>query len=71
MKKEIKISDIKCEKCVATIKNALEKIEDIKKIEISLDNKTALIESLKEIDDKVLKDTIENMGFNVLEINKK
>lgn len=66
MKKVIlKIEGMKCEGCVNRIKNVLENIKGIINYDISLENKTLIIEVKK---DKIINEVIskiENLDFQV------
>ena len=70
MKEEIKIEGMMCENCVKHVTKALEGIDGVEKVEVNLENKTALIEMEKEIPDSKIQEVICNAGFNVIEIKK-
>lgn len=44
MGKEIKIEGMMCMHCVAYVKEALEKVPGVSKVEVSLENKNAIVE---------------------------
>lgn len=67
MKKTIKISGMHCGGCVKRVDVALNAIDGIS-AKVDLDSATAVVESAKEISDEVLKDAIEALGFDVVEI---
>lgn len=67
MKKTIKISGMHCGGCVKRVDAALNAIDGIS-AKVDLDSATAVVESAKEISDEVLKDAIEALGFDVVEI---
>ena len=48
-----------------TVEKALSSIDGVEKVEVSLENKNAVIESNVEIDDEKIKDVIEEAGFEV------
>lgn len=71
MKIELKIEGIKCIGCVNRINNILANIKEIKKCDISLDEKNINLE-LK--DEKVLGkiiNTLNDLDFKILEVIKK
>lgn len=66
MKKKILIEGMKCSHCVAHVKDALEELNDVTLLEVNLEEKYALVET--NISDEVLKDTIEEEGYDVIAI---
>lgn len=65
MKKTIEIEGMQCNHCKMTVEKALSTIEGVTNVEVSLENKTATIESTKEIDENQIKQLIEEAGFEV------
>lgn len=68
MKKKILIEGMSCEHCVGHVKNALEGLEGVSFVTVSLENKCAIIEATT--DDEVLKAAIEEEGYDVVKIEK-
>lgn len=68
MKKIIKIEGMSCEHCVAHVKNALEEIEGVDSVLVSLKDKEAEVSMSKNIDNNILKEAIEDYGYDVKEI---
>ena len=68
MKKKILIEGMSCEHCVGHVKNALEGIDGVTSVEISLENKYAIVETTTT--DEVLKDAIEEEGYDVVKIEE-
>ena len=66
MKKLINIEGMSCNHCVAHVKEALEGINGVKIIDVSLDNNNALVET--EVDNDVLINAIEEEGYEVKSI---
>ena len=66
MKKKILIEGMKCEHCVGHVKNALEGLDGVTSVEVSLENTCAIVETTEE--DEVLKDAIEEEGYDVVNI---
>ena len=67
MLKTIKIEGMHCPNCVAAVKNALAELEGITHVDVSLEDAQAIVE-VEEITDEVLQETIEDIGFDVVEI---
>lgn len=68
MNKTIKIEGMSCEKCVAHVKDALEEISGIEKVTVDLKEGKAIIEG-NEVSDEVIKEVIEDEGYDVISIN--
>lgn len=66
MKKVINIEGMTCNHCVAHVKEALEGIKGVNVLEVSLDNKKAVIET--EVENNILIDAIEEEGYDVVSI---
>ena len=65
MKKEILISGMTCGHCVKRVENALLEIDGVHSVVVSLDDKKATIEADDKIEDQLLKDAIEDVGYTV------
>ena len=63
--KVVKIEGMQCNHCKMSVEKALSSLEGVTKVEVSLEKKTAIIESQKEIDDNKIKQVIEEAGFEV------
>lgn len=70
MEKKVKIDGMKCNGCANRVKNALELNKLIKNVEVNLEEKIATITMKKEVEDQVITDVIEKLGFKVVEIIK-
>lgn len=68
--KIIIIEGMQCNHCKMSVEKALNALEGMVKVEVSLENKWAVIESEKEIADEKIKEVIEEAGFTVKEIRK-
>ena len=60
------VEGMHCQKCVARITDSLKSISGIKKVSVSLENKTVSVISKEEIPYDTLKSAIEKLGFKVL-----
>lgn len=70
MKKQINIKGMSCSHCVNHVNNALNEIEGVKNISVDLEGKKAVIECDKQIEDKTIKDAIEDAGYDVVSITE-
>ncbi|MCR4944495.1 MAG: heavy-metal-associated domain-containing protein [Clostridium sp.] len=66
MKKVISIEGMSCENCVRHVTEALEAIEGVSSVVVSLDDNTATVET--EVDNEILKNAIEDEGYDVTDI---
>lgn len=65
MKKEIIVSGMTCGHCVKRVENTLLGIEGVNSVVVSLDEKSATIEVDDKIEDQLLKEAIEDVGYDV------
>ncbi|MCA0385890.1 MAG: heavy-metal-associated domain-containing protein [Firmicutes bacterium] len=65
MKKEILITGMTCGHCVKRVENALLEIDGVHSVVVSLQEKRATIEADDKIEDQLLKDAIEDVGYTV------
>ena len=68
MKKIIKIDGMHCDNCALRVKASLEKIDNINKVIVNLDNNEAIIEYNNQVDLDLIKETIDDLGFQVKSI---
>jgi copper chaperone len=66
MKKKILIEGMSCGHCVAHVKDALEGIDGVSSVEVNLEGKYATVET--DVNDEILKEAIEEEGYDVLKI---
>ncbi|SHH81074.1 Heavy-metal-associated domain-containing protein [Clostridium collagenovorans DSM 3089] len=64
--KKIFIEGMSCGHCVKHVTEALEELDTVSKVEVSLENKTALVEGSST--DEELKAAIEEYGYDVIKI---
>lgn len=69
MKKKIKIEGMSCGHCVNHVKNALMEIGGISSVEVNLNEKYAVIES-SDVSNDVIKNSIEDVGYDVVGIEE-
>lgn len=68
MNKTIKIEGMKCGHCEATVKKALEALDQVTEAVVSHDAGTAVLTLSGDVDDAVLKQTVEDKDFTVVGI---
>lgn len=62
----IKIDGMHCDHCANRIKSSLEKIDNVKSVKVSLNNKNATIKYKGDIDLDLIKKSIESNEFKYL-----
>jgi copper chaperone CopZ len=67
----VKIDGMSCNHCANKVINALTNIAGISKVKIDLNKKQATIISTKIIEEKILKEVIENLDYKYLGIEDK
>lgn len=65
MKKEIIISGMTCGHCVKRVENALLDVDGVNSVAVSLENKKATIEADGKVEDQLIKDAIDDIGYVV------
>lgn len=68
MKKKILIEGMKCEHCVGHVKEALENLDKVTSVEVSLENNYAIVETTNSNEE--LKEAIEEEGYDVVKIEE-
>lgn len=68
-KKIISIEGMSCNHCKMSVEKALNSLEGVAKVEVSLENKNAVIESSIDVDDSKITEAITEAGFEVKEID--
>ena len=63
MKKTLKIDGMMCAHCQAHVQKALESVDGVSHVEVSLENKSAVVTLTKEVDNKVLCDAVTEAGY--------
>ncbi len=66
--KEVSVEGMQCNHCKMTVEKALGALDGVEEVEVSLENKNAVIESTKEVDDQKIRDAITEAGFEVKDI---
>ena len=69
MTKTVYVDGMMCMHCVAHVKKALEGIEGVKSVEVSLENKNAVVQSEKEIAPSVFEKAIVDAGYTFVKVD--
>ena len=69
MEKEILIEGMHCNHCVESVKNALSKIIGVSDVKVDLKKNIAVVDA-ENVDDTVLADAIEAIGFEAKNITE-
>lgn len=69
MTKTMKIEGMMCMHCVAHVKKALESVDGVKFVDVSLEDKSATVVCDDEIANDVLKNAITAAGYEVISID--
>ena len=64
MKMSVNIDGMMCQHCVAHMTKAFKGLEEIKNVNIDLENNIAYLELYKELDEETIKKTVEDAGYN-------
>lgn len=65
MKVQISIEGMSCGHCSARVEKALKAVNGVAKVEVNLAAKNAVVELLGNIDNNVLKEAVEDAGYDV------
>ncbi len=67
MKKVIRVEGMSCSHCVQAVGNAINALDGVSKVEVSLDSNTAEVEyDESKVDSEKLYLAVENIGFDVV-----
>ncbi len=70
MKKKILVEGMSCGHCVNHVKEALMELEGVSGVNVTLDDKTAILEAAKDINDEAIKFAIDDAGYEVAGIEE-
>ena len=68
MKKELTVEGMMCQNCVKHVTKALEGVPGVTEVQVSLEEKKAIVSLPDSASDDVLKAAVEEAGYNVTEI---
>lgn len=67
MKKTLVIEGMMCGHCTGRVQKALEAVEGVKEVRMSLENKTAEVDAGDGVSEQVLRDAVKEAGYEVTE----
>jgi len=70
MKKKISIEGMSCGHCVKHVNDALKEINGVTNVNVSLNEKNALIDTTNDVKDEDIKFAIEDAGYEVVSIEE-
>ncbi|MCY6959051.1 heavy-metal-associated domain-containing protein [Clostridium brassicae] len=68
MKKKLLVEGMSCQHCVKHVKDALMELEGVTNVAVDLEKKSALVDMEKSLEDSILKDAVEDAGYDVVKI---
>ncbi len=68
MKKKIFIDEMHCSHCADSVRECLNAIDGVQDVDVSLENKAAVVTLSKEIDDEVFIKAIDDVGFDAFDV---
>lgn len=68
MTKTMIVEGMSCGHCTARVQKALEAVEGVASVEMSLEEKSAVVTLDREVPDEVLKDAVVKADYEVVEI---
>lgn len=69
MKKYAKIIGMSCEHCVSRVTHALNDIDGISYVQVSLKNQIAIFDADEEVKNQEIIDALEDLGYEVKEVD--
>ena len=70
MIKIIELDGMSCQNCVRHVKDALLEIENVSTAQVNLDNKTATIEYEGKVENSLLDEIINDLGYRITSIKE-
>ena len=68
MEKTMKIEGMHCKNCAVSVTKALEAVDGVSAVAVNLDAKNVVLTLCAAVDDAVLREVIDDIGFDVVEI---
>ena len=68
IRKTIFINGMSCGQCSKRVEDALKSVNGVKSVKVSLEEKKADIILKNDVDNNVLKNAVENVGFEVVNV---
>lgn len=71
MQKILHISGMTCQHCVRRVENALQELDGLGVEQIDLETGTALVDLAKPLADQLLRQTVEDAGYQLTQIENR
>ena len=68
MTKVLTVEGMMCAHCTGRVQKALEAVEGVKEVSVSLEDKTAAVQLEKEVSDQVLTAAVTDAGYEVTDV---
>jgi len=68
MRKQISIEGMSCGHCVKHVENALSEVSGVIKVDVNLKDKYAIVELENDVEDTILKEAVEEAGYEAVAI---
>ena len=68
MTKELMINGMTCNHCKMRVENALKGVSGVEAVSVDLAAKTATVEMASAVEEALLKEVVEDAGYDVIEI---
>lgn len=70
MKKTMNIEGMTCNHCVMRVKKAIESVKGVNSADVALDSRKAVVTLTENVDDSILRNAVEKMGYAVSSIKQ-
>ncbi len=70
MKKTMNIEGMTCNHCVMRVKKAIESVKGVSTADVALDSRKAVVTLTENVDDSILRNAVEKMGYAVSSIKQ-
>lgn len=68
MKKILSITGMSCQHCVRHVTTALSELEGVTNVQVSLENKEAVLDMAETVSLDALKDAVKEVGYTVTDV---
>jgi len=68
MKKKLYIEGMSCQHCVMHVTNALKELEGVETVEVNLEGKYAVVELSQNMDEPVLRNALDDAGYDLIKV---
>lgn len=68
MRKKLYIEGMSCQHCVKHVTEGLGEIEGVESVQVNLQDKYAEVDLSKDVEDEVLKDVLDEAGYELVKV---